>query len=149
MKIFIFILLSAVATQNSAFAADSSAAVKACLAQAITKDNPIYQVPEVKEADGYTRYLAVICNNDVAKDLFNSIPGPADAGDWDGKTRGDRKFLAEDGGASMCYHITRDSEGEKANTYGCSIRLNIDTKHLGKAQSGQMVAFPLKEETKK
>jgi hypothetical protein len=143
MKVLLLLSVFFIIAPHSSFAGFNE--VKACLKQALEKESPIYQVPENQEPDGYTRYLAMLCNGDPAKELFESISGPASAGDWNGKTRGDTKFLAEEGGASMCYHITRDADGEKANDYSCSIRLNIDAKELGKVQSASMSPIPTKE----
>ena len=128
----------------SSFAAANSMDIKGCLRQALEKDTPLYQVPEDHGADGYSRYLVLICNRGPAKDLYESIDGTSTPGDWNGRTRGDMKFLAEENGASMCYHITRDAEGEKTDDYNCSIRLNIDSKQLGKTQTAEMIPFPLK-----
>jgi hypothetical protein len=129
---------------SMSFAGASSMDIKGCLKQALEKDTPLYQVPEDHGADGYSRYLVLICNRGAAKDLYESIDGPSVPGDWNGRTRGDTKFLAQDNGASMCYHITRDAEGEHADDYNCSIRLNIDSKQLGKTQTAEMAPFPLK-----
>ena len=118
--------------------------IKGCLKQALDKETPLYQVPEDSSADGYSRYLVLICNRDPARDLYDSILGPTTDGDWNGRTRGTIKFLGESGGASMCYHITRDANGEKADDYNCSIRLNIDSKLMGKTQTAEMVPFPVK-----
>jgi hypothetical protein len=129
---------------SMSFAGASSMDIKGCLKQALEKDTPLYQVPEEHGTDGYSRYLVLICNRGPAKDLYETIEGPSTPGDWNGRTRGDTKFLAQDNGASMCYHITRDSEGQPADDYNCSIRLNIDSKQLGKTQNGEMTPFSLK-----
>ena len=118
--------------------------IKDCLKQAFEKENPLYQVPEESGPQGFSRYLALICNEGPARDLYDSISGPTSEGDWNGRTRGTTKFLAESGGASMCYHITRNRDGETANEYSCSIRLNIDSKKLGTTSAGAMIPFPLK-----
>ena len=142
MKVLLLLSVFLSLFPKASFAAVAD--VKGCLKQALEKETPLYQVPENQEADGYTRYLVLICKGDTAKDLYDSISGPPTAGDWNGRTRGETKFLGEDGGASMCYHITRDAEGEKSNDYSCSIRLNIDPKLMGKTQGATMSPFPVK-----
>ncbi len=133
-----FILL---ASQYS-FAGDAD--VKGCLKKAISKENPIYQVSEDLDKSGrYSRYLVLICEGEPAKNLYNSIKEQTYPGDWSGKTQGDLKYLGEMGGVSLCYHITRDSEGERADRYNCSIRLSISAEVLGKTALDGMNAFNL------
>ena len=129
---------------SSPFAFAGDAEVKACLKKAITKENPIYQVAEdLDKAGRYSRYLVLICEGDSAKGLYNSIKEQTFPGDWSGKTQGDLKYLGETGGVSLCYHITRDSEGERADRYNCSIRLSISSDILGKTTLDGMNAFNL------
>ena len=142
MKILAWFTLFFLSLDQSSFA--SAIDIKSCLKQALAKGNPIYQVPEGSSTEGYNRYLAMLCDGEPAKILYNSLAGVAAPGDWNGRTRGETKILGEDGGSSMCYHITRDASGEKSNTYNCSIRLNIDSKQMGKSQSGEMTPFPVK-----
>ena len=85
----------------------------------------------------------MICEGDAAKGLYNSIKGETYPGDWSGKTQGDLKYLGETGGVSLCYHITRDSEGERSDRYNCSIRLSISSEVLGKTTVDSMSAFNL------
>ncbi len=118
--------------------------VKACLKQAMQKEDPLYQVPEEGGTDGYSRYLVLICNGSVAKDLYNSISDAASPGDWNGRTRGEVKFFGENGSGSMCYHISRNSDGEPTNDYNCSVRLSIASKELGKTQTKEMIPFSVK-----
>jgi len=120
--------------------------VKACLAQALDKENPIFQVsdapsPEPKDS----RYLVMICTGKPAQELYQVLTGDPVQGEWSGKTRGEFKYLAEDGGASMCYHINTDSEGHIVDDFNCSIRLNIAGKNLGKTTESEMAPFVLKE----
>jgi hypothetical protein len=129
---------------SSATSFATSMDIKGCLKQALDKENPLYQVPEDASPEGYSRYLVLLCNREPAKDLYDSINILPTDGDWNGRTRGTVKFLGETGGASMCYHITRDANGEKVDDYNCSIRLNIDSKQMGKTQSTEMAPFPLK-----
>ena len=121
----------ALLTSQYSFAGDPE--VKACLKKAMSKENPIYQVAEdLDKAGRYSRYLVLICEGDSAKGLYNSIKEQTYPGDWSGKTQGDLKYLGESGGVSLCYHITRDAEGERADKYNCSIRLSISSEVLGK-----------------
>ena len=142
-KILFSVLLGlALLPLQRAFAGEPE--VKACLKKAITKDNPIYQVPEELDKTGkYSRYLVLICEGDSAKGLYNSIKGDTFPGDWSGKTQGELKYLGETGGVSLCYHITRDSEGERADRYNCSVRLSISSEVLGKTSVDSMSAFNL------
>ncbi len=119
--------------------------VKSCLRQALSKEHPLYQVPEFEGKDGYSRYLVLICNGTAAKDLYSAIKDPAAPGDWTGRTRGEVKFFGESGGDSACYHITRNQEGDSVSEYNCSIRLNIATRLLGKTQTAEMTNFRVKE----
>jgi hypothetical protein len=129
---------------SSPFAYAGDAEVKACLKKAMSKENPIYQVAEdLDKAGKYSRYLVLICEGESAKGLYNSIKEQTYPGDWSGKTQGDLKYLGETGGVSLCYHITRDSEGERADRYNCSIRLNISSDVLGKTTLDGMNAFNL------
>jgi hypothetical protein len=143
-KLLLNTILALTVTLAPALSFATSMDIKGCLKQALEKDTPLYQVPEDRDTDGYSRYLVLLCNRDAAKDLYESIQGPPSEGDWNGRTRGTTKFLGENNGASMCYHITRDGNGEKADDYNCSIRLNIDSKQMGKTQSAEMVPFPVK-----
>jgi hypothetical protein len=118
--------------------------VKECLKKALSKANPIYQVSEDLDKSGkYSRYLALICEGEAAKLLYHSIKDQTYPGDWTGKTQGNLKYLGESGGVSLCYHITRDSEGERADRYNCSIRLNISSENLGKTTLDGMNPFIL------
>lgn len=129
-------------TSQYSFAGDAE--VKACLKKAVMKENPIYQVAEdLDKAGRYSRYLVLICEGDSAKGLYNAINEQTYPGDWPGKTTGDLKYLGETGGVSLCYHITHDSEGERADKYNCSIRLSISSAVLGKTILDGMNAFNL------
>ena len=100
-----------------------------------------------EDGDGsghFSRYLAIICEGDSAKNLYDSIKDEATAGDWSGKTKGDLKYLSDKGGASLCYHINRDADGERTDRYSCSIRLNIADSVLGKTVTDGMNPFDLK-----
>ncbi len=119
--------------------------VKSCLRQALSKEHPLYQVPEFEGKDGYSRYLVLICNGTAAKDLYSAIKDSSAPGEWGGKTRGEVKFFGESGGDSACYHITRNQEGDAVSEYNCSIRLNIASRLLGKTQTGEMTSFRVKE----
>jgi len=130
---------------GTAFANGVQVDVKSCLRQALSKEHPLYQVPEFEGKDGYSRYLVLICNGTAAKDLYSAIQDPAAPGDWTGRTRGEVKFFGESGGDSACYHITRNQEGDPVSEYNCSIRLNIATRLLGKTQTGEMTNFKVKE----
>jgi len=141
MKISWVLWLSLVGAGANAAQVD----VKSCLRQALSKDHPLYQVPEFEGKDGYSRYLVLICNGTAAKDLYSAIQDAASPGDWSGKTRGEVKFFGESGGDSACYHITRNQEGDPVSEYNCSIRLNIATRLLGKTQTGEMTTFKVKE----
>lgn len=135
-------ILGMVSQSTRAFA--NEADVKACLKKALAKENPIYQVAEELDKTGrFSRYLVLICEGDVARSLYNSIKDQVFPGDWSGKTQGDLKYLGETGGVSLCYHITRDSEGQKADRYNCSIRLNISSEVLGRTPLDGMNTFYL------
>jgi hypothetical protein len=148
MKISRVLMLSLCGLVLSAGNASASGApvdVKSCLRQALSKEHPLYQVPEFEGKGGYSRYLVLICNGSAAKDLYSAIQDPAAPGDWTGKTRGEVKFFGESGGDSACYHITRNQEGDPVSEYNCSIRLNIASRLLGKTQTGEMTNFRVKE----
>ncbi len=118
--------------------------LKDCLKKALSKAHPIYQVAEdLDKAGKYSRYLALICEGDTAKGLYHSIREQTYPGDWEGKTKGDLKYLGETGGVSLCYHITRDAAGERTDRYNCSIRLSISSDVLGKTPLDGMSAFNL------
>jgi hypothetical protein len=119
--------------------------IKSCLRQALSKDHPLYQVPEFEGKEGFSRYLVLICNGAAAKELYSAIRDNASPGEWSGKTRGEVKFFGEEGGSSACYHITRNQEGDPVSDYNCSIRLNIASQLLGKTQTGEMTPFKVKE----
>lgn len=141
-KIIALTTLGITSLFSHSFAGDAE--VKACLKKALAKDHPIYQVAEDLDKTGrYTRYLALICEGDAAKSLYNSIKEQTYPGDWSGKTQGDLKYLGETGGVSLCYHITRDADGERADRYNCSIRLSISAEVLGKTTLDGMNAFNL------
>ena len=136
-------ILGGMLAPSLAFA--GGAEVKACLKNAMEKPNPIYQVAEGDDGAGrFNRYLAIICEGDSAKSLYESLRGEVYPGDWSGKTKGDLKYLSDSGDASLCYHITRDQDGERADRYSCSIRLNVSQKALGKTVSDGMNPFELK-----
>ena len=139
----IMVTLSVLLAPSLAFA--GGAEVKGCLKSAFAKPNPIYQVPEMSDGNGrFFRYLAIICDGDSAKDLYEAIKEESTPGDWSGKTKGEVKYLSMKGDASFCYHITRDADGERADQYSCSIRLNIAERNLGKTVTDGMNPFDLK-----
>jgi hypothetical protein len=141
-RIFLMMVLASVSLLPSSFAA--TADLKPCLKQALSKSNPLYQVPEFEGKDGYSRYLVLICNGSAAKELYSAIQDSPSPGDWSGKTRGEVKFFGDGGGSSACYHITRNQEGDPVSDFNCSIRLNIASQLLGKTASGEMTPFDLK-----
>jgi len=141
-KILMLISGGTILLAQHAFAGEVE--VKECLKKALSKANPIYQVSEDLDKSGkYSRYLALICEGEAAKLLYNSIKDQTYPGDWSGKTQGNLKYLGENGGVSLCYHITRDSEGERADRYNCSIRLNVSSENVGKTNLDGMNPFIL------
>ena len=144
-KFFIFSLFGFIFF-SSQYALAGEVEVKACLKKALDKEHPIYQVSEDLDKSGkYSRYLVLICEGDVAKGLYQSIKTQTYPGDWSGKTEGDLKYLGETGGVSLCYHITRDTEGEHSDRYNCSIRLSVASEILGKTTIEGMSVFNLKK----
>jgi hypothetical protein len=118
--------------------------VRQCLKKSLSKQHPFYQISEDLDKTGkYNRYLALICEGESAKNLYLSIKDQTYPGNWGGKTEGTIKYLGDSGGASLCYHITRDSEGERADRYNCSIRLNISSENLGRTPLEGMNPFSL------
>lgn len=128
----------------SPLAISGESEIRQCLKKAFAKKSPIYQVTEDLDKSGkYNRYLALICDGEAAKSLYHSIKDQTYPGEWGGKTLGNLKYLGDNGGVSLCYHITRDAEGEKADRYNCSIRLNISSENLGRTPLEGMNPFPL------
>jgi len=124
--------------------------VKECLAQALAKENPVFQVADAPTPEErFSRYLVMICSGKSAQNLFESLSGKPIEGEWAGKTRGEFKYLGEDGGASMCYHINTNSEGRIVDDYNCSIRLNVASQNLGKTKESEMQPFILKAKEEK
>jgi hypothetical protein len=119
--------------------------VRGCLKQAFAKDNPVYQVPEDSgNPEGYDAYLSIMCNKDAAKALYSSIKVAPLIGEWSGKVKGEFKYVGQVGGASMCYHTYRNSDGDVIDEYSCSIRLNVSPSVLGPTKNKEMAAFPIK-----
>jgi len=138
------ILLSIGTGMVAPLAISGEAEIKQCLRKSLSKQHPIYQVTEDLDKTGkFNRYLALICDGEAAKNLYHSIKDQTYPGDWTGKTTGNLKYLGDNGGASLCYHITHDADGEKADRYNCSIRLNITNDNLGKTPLEGMNPFPL------
>lgn len=120
--------------------------VRQCLKKSLSKQHPFYQVSEDLDKSGqYNRYLALICEGEPAKNLYQSIKDQTYPGNWGGKTEGTIRYLTDGGGASLCYHITRDQDGERVDRYNCSIRLNISTDNLGRTPLQGMNPFSLQK----
>ncbi|NDG85564.1 MAG: hypothetical protein EBX52_11100, partial [Proteobacteria bacterium] len=64
--------------------------------------------------------------------------------DFTGKAQGEFKYLGESGGASMCYRVSVDAEGQNVNDYHCSIRLSVDSRYLGASDQRQMSPYSLR-----
>ena len=140
-KIFVLSVVTFNALSVNCFA-DSEDEVKACLKQSLAKESPVYQVPEITNSvQGNDRYLAMLCDGGPAKDLYRTLEGVPTEGKWGGKTRGEIKFLGENDGSSMCYHIMRNSEGNSVDEFACTIRLTISQKVLGKTPASEMGPF--------
>jgi len=122
----------------------TSEALKACLKMALGRENPLYQVPEKAVREGLSHYLVMMCDGQSARDLYLSLPGAALEAEFPGKAQGEFKYLGEAGGASMCYRVSVDSEGQNVNDYHCSIRLSIDSRHIGSSGQRQMAPYPLR-----
>jgi hypothetical protein len=143
-KILMSVVIGMALSSGTSFAGPSE--VKDCLREAIAKPNPVFQVADAPSpVERFSRYLVMICNGESAKNLYESLNEAAVPGEWAGKTRGEFKYLGEDGGASMCYHVNTDSKGEIVNEYNCSIRLTIASKNLGKTKDSEMEPFILKK----
>ncbi len=137
-----WVLILGLCLTSSASAYDSADELKACLKYALAKESAIYQIPEVTNSiEGNDRYLAMLCDGPVAKDLYRTIVGLPQEGKWGGKTRGEIKFLGENDGSSMCYHIVRNGEGDSVDEFACTIRLLISQKVLGKTPAFEMTPF--------
>ena len=120
--------------------------VKACLKKALAKEDPIYQVggEADKESGKLSKDLFLICEGEAAKNLYKSINDEVHKGVWPGKpTQGELKYLGETDGASLCYHYTRNSYGERDDSYNCSIHLNISSTYLDKNASDGMTPLKL------
>lgn len=140
-KILAISLVLSCSFSASSFA-DSADEVKACLKQSLAKESPVYQVPEITNSvQGNDRYLAMLCDGPPAKDLYRTLDGTPTEGKWGGKTRGEIKFLGENDGSSMCYHIVRNSGGSSVDEFACTIRLTISQKVLGKTPAFEMSPF--------
>ncbi|MBC7396364.1 MAG: hypothetical protein H7333_02880 [Bdellovibrionales bacterium] len=139
----IFAIVFALNLLSSAYChADSAEELKACLKQSLAKESPVYQVPEVSNSvQGNDRYLAMLCDGASAKELYKTLEGAPQEGKWGGKTRGEIKFLGENDGSSMCYHIIRNAEGNSVDQFACTIRLTISQKVLGKTPAFEMGPF--------
>ena len=119
--------------------------MRACLKQAFASETPVYQVPEEGGSpEGYDVFLSVMCNHEAAITLYNSIKVAPLIGEWSSKIRGDFKYVGEVGGASMCYHTYRNSDGDVVDDYSCSIRLNVSSALLGKTKNKEMAPFSVK-----
>jgi hypothetical protein len=148
MKNFIAFLLMGFWGAGMTFSTHSMAAppesLKACLKSALSRESPLYAVPEKTPIEGLQHYLVMVCDGQPAKDLYLSIPGAGFEADFPGKAQGEFKYLGESGGSSMCYRVSVDAEGQMVNEYHCSIRLGIDSRFIGASDSRQMAPYSLK-----
>jgi len=119
-------------------------ALKGCLKSALSRENPLYAVPEKSPLEGLSHYLVMMCDGQTAKDLYHALPGTGFEADFTGKAQGEFKYLGEAGGGSMCYRVSVDAEGQLVNQYHCSIRLGVDSKYIGSPESRQMSPYSLK-----
>ena len=119
-------------------------ALKGCLKSALSRENPLYSVPEKSPLEGLSHYLVMMCDGQTAKDLYQTIPGTGFEADFTGKAQGEFKYLGEAGGGSMCYRVSVDADGQLVNQYHCSIRLGVYSKFIGSAESRQMSPYSLK-----
>jgi hypothetical protein len=138
-------VLSLLLAPSLASASNSESEVRACLKQSLTTQSPVYQVPQGEgNASGFGTYLALMCKGNEAEKLYHSLKDDGIPGEWSGRMRGEVKNLSESGGSSLCYHVTRDADGQSVDDYSCSIRLNVAEKNLGKLKTQDMVSFEAK-----